>query len=76
MYEEQNEAAKQCLDEERRMDEERRFSRIYTTLVSRLDPDPVRSEDALRAIRRGCSEAEGPGNAPGRQHLSTQGSIS
>ena len=70
MYEEQNEAAKQ------RMDEERRFSRLYTRLVSLLDPDPSRSEDALRVIRRACSEAEGPGNSPGRQHLPPQGSIS
>ena len=34
------------------MDEaEQRFAQVYAGLLSRLDPDPVRSEQTLRAIQ-------------------------
>ena len=47
------------------MDAERRFSRIYIRLVSRLDPDPFRSEEALRTIRRAIAESEGASDESG-----------
>jgi hypothetical protein len=46
------------------MDEtERDIARIYTQLISYLDPDPARSDQALRAIQRLLSGSE---NEPGK----------
>lgn len=53
------------MNEERSMDAERRFSRIYIRLVSRLEPDPFRSEEALRTIRRAIAESEGASDESG-----------
>ncbi len=53
------------MNEERSVDAERRFSRIYIRLVSRLEPDPFRSEDALRTIRRAIAESEGASDESG-----------
>lgn len=40
------------------MDEEQAFSRLYARLLMYLDPDPVRSEQTLRAIQRAISQAD------------------
>ena len=47
------------------MDEEQSFSRIYARLLQCLDPDPVRSGETLRAIRRALSDSgSDPGKSP------------
>ena len=41
------------------MEEAQSFSRLYARLLLYLDPDPVRSEQTLRAIQRAIVDSEG-----------------
>lgn len=37
---------------------EQGFARVYARLLSRLDPDPARSEQAFRSIRQALSKSD------------------
>ena len=37
---------------------EQDFAKMYARLLSRLDPDPARSEQALRSIRQALPKSE------------------
>lgn len=50
------------------MDEEQSFSKIYARLLLYLDPDPVRSDETLRAIQRALFDpGDGFENHPSEQ---------